>query len=491
MNNGQSKKLMWGLGISDQDADVIRQAAGNEFGLRCFPVGVTPDVAELENDAPAILWISKSGWDELQKLPSAERVHLEVASRILIMGGDYDLAELESLLECGFTEIIKPPITTERARTVLHAAIETQNLYQDIMHMTREICLERELLERKNTMLSFIVSFLERITRHLDPVEIIHAAQSELAKLLPVTSLNAICWTKQQTKNIHANVFVSTSEKNAASIAWTNHLKTHAQQLLGDALLTVDMNYVGCSESDILPQKESLLAINLEHGTECFGAIMLQCAEQPQLGKDQIQIIQSAVSHLTLALNNAMMFKAAEYNAETDGLTGLFNRRHFDQRLIEEDSRHRRYGHSMCLLITDIDNFKQINDSFGHLVGDSILQEFASILADSLRTSDYIARFGGEEFAILLPCTPARQGIMLAERLRDKIEQHAFSTEKGILNITTSIGVACLDTNHTESPVEIIRRADNALYNAKHEGKNQTSILYSDESLFVAGGYAS
>ena len=491
MNHGQTKKLMWGLGISDQDAAVIRHASGDSFTLSCFPVGVTPTIEQLEADTPCLIWISKEGWDTMQKLPTADIIHLEVPSRILIMGGEYTLEELESLLECGFTEIIKPPITEDRAHEVLRSAIETQNLYQDIMHMTREICLERELLERKNDMLSFIVSFLEKVTQHLNPSEILRAAQTELAKLLPVTAVNAICWTPQQTDNIHASIYVSTGEKNSVSLAWSDLLKEHAQRAIGDALLTTDMYYVGSSDHNTLPKADNLLALKLEHGDECFGVIMVQCEAQPLLGKDQIQILRSAIQHLTLGLKNAMLYTVAQHNADIDGLTQLYNRRHFDVRLKEEDARHRRYGHSMCLLILDIDNFKHVNDHYGHLTGDTVLNTIGEILVESLRTSDYIARFGGEEFAVILPCTAASHATVLAERIRMEIEAHGFVAENGILNTTASIGVACIDLTRDESPIEMIRRADSALYRAKHEGKNQVQILYPDNSLLVAGGYAS
>lgn len=488
--NGQTKKLMWGLGISDEDANVIRHAAGGRFALSCFPIGVTPTVDQLEADEPCLLWISKQGWDTLKTLPSNLTAHIDVTSRILIMGGDYDLAELESLLECGFAEIIKPPITEARAREVLLSAVETQNLYQDIMHMTREICLEREMLERKNDMLSFIVSFLEKVTQHLDPAEILRAAQTELKTLLPVSAINAICWSPQVSENVHATIYVAGSEKNDVARAWTEMLKTHAQRLLGDGVVSTDMNYMGTVKTDILPSSDTLLAIDLEHGGATFGVVLVQCHDHPQLGKDQIQILRSAISHLTLGLNNAMLYTAAQHNADIDGLTRLYNRRHFDARIVEENTRHRRYGHSLCLMIADIDNFKKINDTYGHLAGDDVLKDLSRILEQSLRTSDYIARFGGEEFAILLPCTSASHATMLAERIRIQIEEHNFVTDKGILNVTASIGVACIDHTHEESPVEIIRRADAALYQAKDSGKNQMSIQYPDKSLLVAGGYA-
>jgi diguanylate cyclase (GGDEF)-like protein len=157
--------------------------------------------------------------------------------------------------------------------------------------------------------------------------------------------------------------------------------------------------------------------------------------------------------------------------AAADPLTGLFNRRYFETRITEEIQRARRYGLDLALLMIDADDFKALNDRLGHLVGDRVLKTMADVLRRSVRAFDVCARFGGEEFAIVLPGSDAKSATLSAERIRQRIE--AFRFEEGPLppvHPTISVGVAVLSAD--ASAQDLIGRADRALYRAKAEGKN-------------------
>lgn len=153
-------------------------------------------------------------------------------------------------------------------------------------------------------------------------------------------------------------------------------------------------------------------------------------------------------------------------DAVIDPLTKLYNRNFFDVHLGQEVSKVQRYQHPLSLIIGDIDHFKRINDTYGHLVGDIVLTEFGKILRMHCRQSDIPVRWGGEEFAILLPETGLKGGIVLAERIRQTIETYPF---KDVGHITASFGVASLTGNRQE----LIERADSALYKAKKSGRNK------------------
>jgi two-component system, cell cycle response regulator len=157
--------------------------------------------------------------------------------------------------------------------------------------------------------------------------------------------------------------------------------------------------------------------------------------------------------------------------ATIDGLTKVYNRNYFEMYLAQEVSRTKRYKRELSLIITDIDYFKRINDTYGHLTGDTVLQEFAQIMMQQCRRSDLIARFGGEEFIILLPETPLKGGIIVAERMCQRIAAHTFQE---VEHITASFGVASLITDGDGR--EMLRRADSALYQAKNNGRNQVVI---------------
>lgn len=159
--------------------------------------------------------------------------------------------------------------------------------------------------------------------------------------------------------------------------------------------------------------------------------------------------------------------------AITDGLTGLNNRRYLDTHLqtLVERARHR--GRELSLLITDIDRFKSINDTYGHDIGDDVLREFAQRLRQNVRGMDLACRYGGEEFVIVMPDTSAEIAFEVAERLRASIQEYAFEAADQVLDVTTSVGVATLDRASGEDMRALVKKADKALYEAKNGGRNR------------------
>jgi diguanylate cyclase len=159
-------------------------------------------------------------------------------------------------------------------------------------------------------------------------------------------------------------------------------------------------------------------------------------------------------------------------DASTDFLTRIPNRRSFDQRLSDEFGRYMRYGHKYSVVIMDIDHFKQINDTYGHVGGDRMLRAVASMLQEEKRESDFLARFGGEEFALVFPGTELTQALVAAEKLRKKVEATRFNYEGRAVPIQLSAGVAQVDPKDDE-PTKTLVRADAALYRAKEGGRNR------------------
>lgn len=161
--------------------------------------------------------------------------------------------------------------------------------------------------------------------------------------------------------------------------------------------------------------------------------------------------------------------------AATDGLTGLINRRQFNHQLDAEIARARRYKKPLSLALFDIDDFKKVNDFYGHTTGDRILKELGALLAVNVREADIPARYGGEEFALILPETGQIDAHDLLERLRAMVERTVFCLPDNPMTITISVGVAQLDPESAKA-FELIERADAALYEAKKQGKNQ--VIY-------------
>jgi diguanylate cyclase (GGDEF)-like protein len=166
--------------------------------------------------------------------------------------------------------------------------------------------------------------------------------------------------------------------------------------------------------------------------------------------------------------------------ASTDSLTGAMSRRAFIDQARTDIARHDRHGASLSCVVLDIDHFKAINDTYGHAVGDLVLQHIVAVCAAELRVGDYLSRIGGEEFAVMLPQTPLVGAAEIAERLRAALEATAISYAGKSIQVTASIGVADY-TEHTGGIENLLRFADSAMYDAKMDGRNQVACFFSDD----------
>ena len=202
------------------------------------------------------------------------------------------------------------------------------------------------------------------------------------------------------------------------------------------------------------------------------GLLVLSSAGQVNRGKDDF--LDCIGEMLFVAVNNAIEHGVVKERSLRDSLTGLFNRRVLEEMLAMEVGR--REPVPLALLVLDLDNFKQVNDSFGHPAGDTVLTTFSSILRECCRPTDIVTRYGGEEFAVFLSGVSCAAALGLAERLRGKMAGQLFSFAGKEIRITTSVGMAFND-NGGVSADEFLSRADQALYHAKHNGKNRVSLF--------------
>ncbi len=164
--------------------------------------------------------------------------------------------------------------------------------------------------------------------------------------------------------------------------------------------------------------------------------------------------------------------------ASHDALTGLFNRTRFEEHVVEEINRIQRYGGSAAMMLFDIDDFKPINDQYGHPTGDQAIRHVATIVHDNLRVTDIVARWGGEEFSVLLPESSREESGTVAEKIRSRVEENPFVGRSGdSIRITVSVGVAMLNMEALDPLVQAYQEADAALYRAKRSGKNRVFLL--------------
>jgi diguanylate cyclase (GGDEF)-like protein len=194
--------------------------------------------------------------------------------------------------------------------------------------------------------------------------------------------------------------------------------------------------------------------------------------ERSGFKKSDAALLDALSLPVASALANAVRIGEAERLSQTDDLTKLHNARYLRQFLLNEIRRARRYGSSVAALFLDLDDFKQVNDAHGHLAGSHVLMEIAAVVLSSIRDTDAVARYGGDEFVIVLPDTEIELAGTVAERIREKVASHFFHAGRNLkLTLTASFGVAAFP-EHASSPQQLIACADTAMYEAKAANKN-------------------
>jgi diguanylate cyclase (GGDEF)-like protein len=188
--------------------------------------------------------------------------------------------------------------------------------------------------------------------------------------------------------------------------------------------------------------------------------------------EDDLMTVRLLVSQAEAAIENTFLHEEASRLSITDSLTGVWNRRHFDLRLDEELERSARFIEPFGLLLLDVDGFKPINDVYGHPAGDFVLVELARRLQEVTRSVDVVARFGGEEFALILPRTPLDGAAFVAEKIRVAVAREPFDAPGRVIPVTVSVGVAAYPDSGVD-PATLLAAADEALYDAKASGKNR------------------
>jgi diguanylate cyclase (GGDEF)-like protein len=236
-----------------------------------------------------------------------------------------------------------------------------------------------------------------------------------------------------------------------------------------DELSKTIINYVYRREEDVILGNASMEGpfINDPHiiNNRCKSILCTPVTSE------RIELLRIILSQAAISIENARLFELAT----TDGMTKLYVHRYFQLLLDQEMHRSRRYKKLFALIMMDIDNFKDFNDTYGHQLGDEVLKSVARAVKNILRANDVTARYGGEEFVVILPETDAPQAMIVAEKIRAKVESLEIVHGEERLRVTISLGVAAFP-QHAGEKEELIRLADAALYTSKHKGKNRVSL---------------
>lgn len=217
----------------------------------------------------------------------------------------------------------------------------------------------------------------------------------------------------------------------------------------------------------------SVMAVPIRTGGNTIGVLeVVNRRDGLPFDDKDLKLVLDLVDQAAIAIERARIYQRMAEMVVTDDLTKLFNLRYLNRTIDIEMERSRRYGTSLSVIFMDIDFFKEVNDTHGHLMGSKVLAEIARLLISNLRTVDIVSRYGGDEFVVVLPQTPISAGLMIAERLRNAIANHVFLRDDGIsIRISASFGVASFP-EHAETREDILSLADKAMYGAKRKTRN-------------------
>jgi diguanylate cyclase (GGDEF)-like protein len=249
------------------------------------------------------------------------------------------------------------------------------------------------------------------------------------------------------------------------------------QGVIGRAARTGEIQFIQDTQTDVdfIPATEEIkseISIPLVIDNRVLGILNVETGPERTLDETDVNLLSAFAGQVTIAIENAQLFKQVQRLAVTDSLTGLHNRRHFFDLASTEFERARRYNRPVSILLWDTDHFKRVNDTYGHVVGDQVLRIVAQRCRENLREVDILGRYGGEEFIALLPETDLSSALQAAERLRLAFSQNPISVQDWSIHLTISIGVASL-TELGPSLENLLSWADQALLTAKETGRDR------------------
>lgn len=224
------------------------------------------------------------------------------------------------------------------------------------------------------------------------------------------------------------------------------------------------------AESYLKQGVHSIVYLPLVANDRTIGGLIVASRHPNAYSRRHIMLLEQLASQIAMPIENSRLYAEVEEKARIDALTGLLNRRSLDEAIASEVSRHSRYGGDFSIIILDLDSLKAFNDNYGHLAGDTLLRKIGSVIENSIRSADRAFRYGGDEFAILLPNTSVDAANQVAERVRKQV---ASAVIAGYIPVTASLGLACWPANG-KGANEVIAAADAALYHAKRSGGNRS-----------------
>lgn len=412
---------------------------------------------------------------------------------ILLMGPDLDVGRVSTLLRAGVFDYIKLPFPPSRLEKTIREGLKNRSMLLKVLDLSaqlemanKKLSQERDQLKQWNNDLSQIYDLNQSLSESLDLDGIVESLMENIKNIVP---FDIACLYIKGWDQVHIEL-----NRNK----WGTLIDRIRDETRQDALR---LSKTKCSvPRPIVRQGDSEILVPLQVGKSNIGLLRLIRKVEVNGGKKikkgikngshrkngfsdyQSKVLSMISAPLAISIRNAEMYKQVEDLAVRDALTNALNRRAFSGILEREFRRAERYNTSLALMVIDLDHFKMVNDTYGHLVGDHVLREMASIFQKSLRDIDVLIRYGGEEFVVVLPGTDLEKGRVVANRIKERVEKAVFNKADNAIRMTVSIGLTHYPTLPIISvPETLFLQADQALYAAKRNGRNQIMTSESTE----------
>jgi diguanylate cyclase (GGDEF)-like protein len=372
------------------------------------------------------------------------------------------LLEIASQVESSYGVRLLPALVVLAAIFVIHLYAKRQESRAE----AEAAALTARSAEERLRELERLHSFGRQLAGSLS----LDAIQGTLWRYLPAFAEERSAWVTVWERD-HAEVLMDSAGGPA------DRLRERTRSLL-------DQWHLG-DGAEIARREDGECCFVLVAGGSPIGVLGVSEREGPVTGNAE-RVLAAASALVAVSIRNVQLFQQLRDTAVTDALTGCMNRAHFIEIVGAELRRSRRTGSPMSLVMLDLDEFKQLNDQDGHLAGDTALANVGRRLKEKLRQSDVRCRYGGDEFLVLLPDTPLKGALHVADVLRREIEALGIRPSRAGEPVTASIGVATAIAGEVD-PVSFIQRADRALYSAKHDGGNRVSTHDEIEEPAVEG----
>jgi two-component system, cell cycle response regulator len=455
---------------------VVSCAAAAALAMEFSPDLLLLDAQLLDDGGSAILSALKDDarWADLPVLVTSLRAPEEI---------------VEQVIASGATDVVRKPLRSGELLARIGANIRTRSALdvarrqlftaqQALAHAREEALTGRTLM-----------AIMREVSADLSSEEIYHVLVRRVARAIGLFRCSVVLARPGESTAVIPAAFDNPTLRNLpVDLEKYPEIRVAMESgrpvLIPDVMthpLFAEMRQRWAREATVVPT-QSVIALPFFVDRQQAGVFLLRrsVGETP-LDDEDVSFADAVVKAAVASIQRAHLLETARADnarlaalAQTDPLTQLLNRRALTERLVSELDRERRYGHSVAVLMLDLDHFKLVNDTRGHLIGDGVLRDTAELLRAAVRSADFVARYGGEEFVVVLPETSMDGAVVFAERLRERIASTLFQGGNGVsLNISVSVGVAIFPAPRIASVDDLLASADAALYRAKADGRNR------------------